>query len=243
MEGPTLIILKEEIKAFKGKKILAVSGNTKIEKERFKNKTVKDFKSWGKHFLICFDTFFVRIHFLIFGSYRVNEQREGRIPRLSLVFKNGELNFYTCSIKIIEGDPDETYDWEVDVMSDKWNAKKALASLKKIKDTMVCDALLDQNIFAGVGNIIKNEVLFRIKIHPESLVGALQPKQLKSLVEEARNYSFEFYKWKKIYQLRKHWLIYKKKKCPRCKIPVITKHTGKGKRYSFYCGNCQEKAT
>ena len=26
---------------------------------------------------------------------------------------------------------------------------------------LVCDALLDQNIFAGVGNIIKNEVLYQ----------------------------------------------------------------------------------
>ena len=241
MEGPSLIILKEEIKSFKGKKILEVSGNTKIEKERFKNKTIRDFKSWGKHFLICFDGFFVRIHFLMFGSYRVNEKKEERTPRLSLVFKNGELNLYTCSVKIVEGDPGDVYDWEVDVMSESWNPKKALASLKKMKGTMVCDALLDQNIFAGVGNIIKNEVLFRIKIHPETLVGALKSKQLKNVVEEAKNYSFDFYEWKKIYQLRKHWLIYKKRKCPRCEIPVITKHTGKGQRYSFFCENCQEK--
>lgn len=243
MEGPSLIILKEEVKAFKGKKILEVSGNTKIEKGRFKNKTVRDFKSWGKHFLICFDNFFVRIHFLMFGSYRVNEKKAERIPRLSLFFKNGEINFYTCSIKIVEGEPDAFYDWEVDVMSDEWNQKKALVSLKKSKDIMVCDALLDQNVFAGVGNIIKNEVLFRIKIHPENLVSELQSKQLKKLVEEARNYSFDFYNWKKIYQLRKHWLIYKKRKCPTCKIAVSTKHTGKGKRYSFFCENCQKKAT
>lgn len=240
MEGPSLVILKEEIKAFKGKKIIAVSGNTKIEKERFKNKTVRDFKSWGKHFLICFDDFFVRVHFLMFGSYRVNEKKEERSPRLSLVFKNGELNFYTCSVKIVEEDPDEVYNWEADVMSDKWNAKKALASLKKMQDTMVCDALLDQNIFAGVGNIIKNEVLFRIKVHPEALVGSLTSGQLKKLAEEARNYSFDFYKWKKIYQLRKHWLIYKKRKCPGCGIAVTARHTGKGKRYSFFCENCQK---
>jgi endonuclease-8 len=240
MEGPSLVILIEEIRSFRGKKIIEVSGNTKIEKERFKNKTVRDFKSWGKHFLICFDGFFVRIHFLMFGSYRINEKKEERTPRLSLVFKNGEVNFYTCSVIIIEGDPGEVYDWEVDVMSGKWNEKKALASLKKMKDRMVCDVLLDQNIFAGVGNIIKNEVLFRIKVHPEALVGDLKPKQLKELVQEARNYSFDFYKWKKIYQLRKHWLIYKKRKCPRCEIPVITRHTGKGKRYSFFCENCQK---
>lgn len=243
MEGPSLVILQEEVKAFKRKKILGVSGNTTIDKEKFKNKTVRDFKSWGKHFLICFNGFYARIHFLMFGSYRVNEKKEERTPRLSLIFKNGEINFYTCSVKIIQGHPDDMYDWEVDVMSDKWNAKKALSSLKKMKETMVCDALLDQNIFAGVGNIIKNEVLYRIKVHPEALIGSLQTKQLRSLVQEARNYSFDFYEWKKIYQLRKHWLIYKKRKCPRCEIPVVTKHTGKGKRYSFFCENCQPKTT
>ncbi|MGJ9419020.1 hypothetical protein ACHAC9_14805 [Massilia sp. CMS3.1] len=26
--------------------------------------------------------------------------------------------------------------------------------------------LLDQDIFSGVGNVIKNEVLFRIRVHP-----------------------------------------------------------------------------
>ncbi len=243
MEGPSLIILKEEVKGFLGKKIIEVSGNTKIEKEKFKNKIIKDFKSWGKHFLICFDGFFIRIHFLMFGSYRINEKKEDRIPRLSLVFKKGEINLYTCSVKIFDEEPDQMYNWEQDVMSSVWNPTKALALLKKMKDRMVCDVLLDQNIFAGVGNIIKNEVLYRIKIHPETLISDLKSKQLKNLVEEARNYSFDFYEWKKIYQLRKHWLIYKKRKCRRCEIPVVTKHTGKGKRYSFYCENCQQKPT
>ena len=35
------------------------------------------------------------------------------------------------------------------------------------------DALLDQDVFAGAGNIIKNEVLHRIRVHPESPVGRL----------------------------------------------------------------------
>lgn len=243
MEGPSLVILKEEIKAFKGKKILKVSGNTTIEKERFINKTVRDFECWGKHFLICFDDCFVKIHFLMFGSYRVNEIKEERTPRLTLTFKKGEINFYTCSVKIIENDPHEVYDWKVDVMSTKWDPKNALTSLKKMKETMVCDALLDQNIFAGVGNIIKNEVLFRIKVHPQRLIGELKSNQLKNLIKEARNYSFDFYEWKKIYQLRKHWLVYKKRKCTTCKRPVTAKHTGKGKRYSFFCDYCQELPT
>ena len=52
-------------------------------------------------------------------------------------------------------------------MNENWNAAKARKKLKAIPKTLVCDALLDQTIFAGVGNIIKNEVLFRIKVHPK----------------------------------------------------------------------------
>ena len=47
--------------------------------------------------------------------------------------------------------------------------------LKLQPDTLVCDALLDQDLFAGVGNIIKNEVLFRTRVHPESTIGDLPP--------------------------------------------------------------------
>ena len=60
----------------------------------------------------------------MFGSYRVNETKEDRIQRLSPGFKRGEINFYTCSVKIVEGNPNDVYDWDVDVMSDKWNSKR-----------------------------------------------------------------------------------------------------------------------
>jgi len=123
-EGPSIIILKEEVQIFKGKKVLQVSGNTKTEKERLHSKKIIDFKSWGKQFLICFDGFFVRIHLLLFGSYRVNEKKGNTAPRLHLEFKNGELNFYSCSVKIIDGDPVDFYDWETDTMSDQWNNPK-----------------------------------------------------------------------------------------------------------------------
>jgi endonuclease-8 len=104
---------------------------------------------------------------------------------------------------------------------------------------MACDALLDQNIFAGVGNIIKNEVLFRIRLHPESLVGNVPEPVINELIAEARNYSFDFLEWKKAFVLKKHWLAHTKKTCPRCNIPFVKKYAGKTKRRSFFCTNCQ----
>ncbi|CAD0008140.1 DNA-formamidopyrimidine glycosylase family protein [Flavobacterium salmonis] len=210
-EGPSIVILKEAVQQFSGQNIIDVSGNSSIDILRLKNKTILEFKSWGKHFLICFDDFTVKIHMLMFGTYLINEKKE-TIPRLRLVFTNGEINFYTCSIKILEGDINLYYNWEEDVMSENWNPEKAKKSLDKIPNKMICDALLEQDIFSGVGNIIKNEVLYRCKIHPESLVGKIPLEDIQKLIDESVIYSFQFLDWKKKYELKKHWLAHTKKK-------------------------------
>ena len=238
-EGPSIVILKEQVTPFLGKTIERVSGNTTIEKERLLHQRIEDFRSWGKHFLVEMPDFSLRVHFMLFGSYRINEQKSWAVPRLSLGFDQGELNFYACSVRFIEEPLDLVYDWWADVMSPHWDPKLALRRLKARPDTLVCDALLDQDLFAGVGNIIKNEVLFRIRVHPLSTVGALPPKKLRELVEQARQYSFDFLEWKKQFVLRKHWLAHTKRTCPRCNIPLKKAHLGRTNRRSFWCDNCQ----
>jgi len=238
-EGPSIILLKEAVTQFTGKKIIAVSGNSKIDQGLLLNNKVIEFKSWGKHFLICFKGLTLRVHFLMFGSYRINEEKPDRPVRLNLTFKNGEINFYTCSLQYLQGDLNTYYDWSTDIMNDEWDPKKAKAKLKQQPETYVCDALLEQDIFAGVGNIIKNEVLYRIKVHPESIIKKLPAPKLNKLIEEARTYSFQFLDWKRNYELKKHWLAHTKKLCLRCNHPIIRKYTGVKNRRSFICSNCQ----
>jgi endonuclease VIII len=238
-EGPSLVIVKEQLQQFKGKKIIAVAGNTKIDKDRMLNKKLVDIRTWGKHLLLSFKDFSVRIHFLMFGTYRVNEKKDAP-PRLSLGFSKGEINFYTCSVKIIEDPLDEIYDWSADVLSDNWDPKAARKKLKALPKVLVTDALLDQNIFAGVGNIIKNEVLYRIKVHPKTMLGALPPRKLTELINEARNYSFDFLRWKKEYTLKKHWLAHTKKTCQRDGDKIHKEYLGTTKRRTFFCNTCQK---
>jgi endonuclease-8 len=54
-EGPSIVILKELASPFECKKVISVTGNSKTEKECALGQTVIAFKSWGKHFLICFE--------------------------------------------------------------------------------------------------------------------------------------------------------------------------------------------
>ncbi len=237
-EGPSILLVREALQSLIGKKVIAAKGNSKIEKSRLINQKIVDIRSWGKHLLICFEGFTLRIHFLMFGTYLVNERKPTPL-RLSLCFKNDELNFYTCSIQIIDEPLDEVYDFSADVLNDLWSSRKASSKLKAIPEINVSDALLDQQIFAGVGNIIKNEVLFRIRVHPKSIVGNLPPKLKTAMIREARNYSLDFLKWKRKFELKKHWLIYTKKICPRDHAPVYKEHIGRTKRRTFYCEKCQ----
>jgi len=237
-EGPSIILLKEAIQSFNGKKVLKAEGYAKIDFSVFSNKKIIDIKTWGKHLLLCFDNFFVRVHLLMFGSYRINERKKTN-PKLSLQFKKDELNFYAGDVKLSEENPDEVYDWSADIMNDQWNAKKAIKKLEETPSLLICDCLLDQQIFSGVGNIIKTEALFRAKLHPKNKVGKIPPKAMKLLLSETRKYSFDFLKWKKEGTLKQHWLVYSKKICPRCEIPLHKEILGKTKRRTFFCNNCQ----
>ena len=238
-EGPIIVILKEAVQQFNGQTILNASGDGKyIDAGFLKGQNITDFKSWGKHFLICLPTFTVQVHLMMFGSYRINEHSDKQ-ARLHLQFENGELNFYACVLHLIETPLDDVYDWSADVLSPVWDAKKAIKKLREQPELLACDALMDQQLFAGVGNIIKNEVLFRTRIHPLSLVNKLPAKKLKEMIAEAVNYSFDFLKWKKEKTLSRHWEAYHRKICPRNHIPFHKKDTGKSHRASYYCDACQ----
>ena len=196
----------------------------------------------GQVFLLQFDGFALRIHFLLFGSHRITERKPApSAPRLSLGFSRGqELNFYACSVKFIEGDLDEAYDFIGDVMNDAWSAPRARRKLKLQPATLVADALLDQDVFAGVGNIIKNEVLHRIRVHPQSTIGALAPRKLGEMIKQARVYSFDFYEWKKAHVLKKHYQVHTRTICPRDGNRLShARHLGRVQRRAFWCDVCQ----
>ncbi len=240
-EGPSIVILKEAILPFVGQKVLNVRGNSKAGIERINGTVITKIRSFGKQLLITLDSdITIRIHFMLYGSYSINERKD-RIERLGLDMEMGEINFYACSVRFLEGDISKMYDWKADVMNDKWSAAAVRKKLQNLKDELACDALLNQDVFAGVGNIIKNEVLFRQKIQPESLIGNIPQRRLNAMIKDARDYSFQFKEWKKEFVLRKNWLVHTKKECPRCKIPIIRKqHLGKTKRRAFYCEKCQK---
>jgi endonuclease-8 len=95
MEGPSLALAAEQLRPFRKKTVLEASGNTKLDKAIFVGREVKDIFSWGKHLVLQFDSFALRIHFMLWGTFEAQvdgvwvtgDYRRARVPRLALSFE------------------------------------------------------------------------------------------------------------------------------------------------------------
>jgi endonuclease-8 len=249
MEGPSLYLAEKQLQPFKGKKVLEVSGNSKIGIERLLNQKVGDIFSWGKHLVFQFDDFAIRVHFMLFGTFEAEiegewvtgDYRRTKEPRLALNFENGQIKMYNCSIKLFE-DPaiKQSYDFSSSIMSEKWNSKQAFSKVKKQPDEEIADMLLDQDVFAGVGNMIKNEVLSIVKVNPKRNIKDIEDQKLKEIIEVANSFSWQFYKWRQKFELTKHLKVHRRAVCPHCGERLTREKTGKRQRWAYFCPLCQQ---
>ena len=250
MEGPSLFLASEQLQPFIGKRIEEVRGNAKIEKERCEGQVVKDVFNHGKQLFMQFDTFALRTHFMLFGTYEADVEGKqvtgdyvrSHLPRLALTFPNGELRLFNCSVRYVESaNVYNELDFSTDVLSRLWNASKALAALRSRGEEQIGDVLLDQEVFAGVGNIIKNEVLSLVRIRPDALVGNISVARRKEIISIARSFSQQFLRWRRVFQLKQHLLVHQKVNCPHCGGELAHEKMGQKQRMAHYCPRCQKK--
>lgn len=250
MEGPSLHLAAEQLQPFVGRRILRVSGNSKIGISRLRRQRVNDIFAWGKHLVLQFDAFALRVHFMLWGTFAATvkgvsvtgDYRRVSPPRLVLGFSNGALLVWSSSLRFVEGaDVKATYDFRADVLSSSWDPAGALRKLRRHPTAQIADVLLDQSIFAGVGNIIKNEVLFRTRTSPFARVRDLPSARVKAIVADARTFSFKFLELRRQFALRKNLEIYGRSTCPSCTNKVRRRIHGDRQRRSFYCERCQPR--
>ena len=237
-EAPTILLLCEDAKQFIGKKVTAVDGSVKPEiRAKIQGKNVINVKTFGKQLLIVFPDFTISVHLMLFGSFTINTEKPGKLT-LGLAFNTGNLNFYASVVKLIEEPIDEVFDWRTEVMNEKFDTKLALKNLSEHPETVIVDALINQHIFTGVGNKIRNEVLFRVMVHPLSKVKAIPLAKRKEIIDDCVKFSFEMLEWKRNGVMDESLVIYKRKECPRDKMPVL--HEKLGSRTIHFCEKCQE---
>ena len=234
-----MVFLKELTSQFVNQPVLKAEGSAAgIPFDEVAGRVLTAVETFGKELLFCFPGFALRVHLMLFGKYVLNGELDRELV-LGLAFPGGFLNFYACRCSLLREPLAGLYDWRTDVMHPSFDADGAVAKLAARPERLVCEALLDQHVLAGVGNGIKNESLFLSRVHPLSLVGAVPRAVLKRLVLTCVRFSFEYLRWKRE-GAGEPWQVYRQKACPRDHIPLRAEKLGKSGRSCYYCYKCPQ---
>ena len=161
--------------------------------------TIDKVRSAGKHLLMHFSGGLVlRTHMRMNGSwhiYRPGERwrRSARDMRVLVATADFEAIGFNIPVAefIKEGDLAKhkiLTRLGPDALEAHFDRDEAVRRLRSRPALPVADALLDQRLMAGLGNVYKSEVLFACRIHPFVTVAALDDLALGRLVDASRKF-------------------------------------------------------
>lgn len=191
-EGPSILHLRTQLLPFKNKIVQKAGGYGPMPTGWLKGKKLLDIQTWGKHLLLIFSGGTVRVHLGLFGDLLVDERK--KVNRsFFLEFAKGEINGYVVRAEKLEAPVDEVYDWRTDILSEAFDAAYVKSLLKEHSAKPIETLLIDQNIFTGSGNIIRNEALYHAGIHPMSITGKIPQAKLTRLTKEVVKFARRWY--------------------------------------------------
>jgi endonuclease-8 len=132
-----------------------------------------------------------------------------------------------------------------DLLGERFDAAAAAARFQREPYLPLGEALLDQRLACGIGNVYKSEVLFLEALDPWRHVIDTQPATLAAVLERARglmlrNLGPELRRTRRGLDADRYW-VYERNgaPCRRCDTPIAMARQGDMGRSTYYCAACQ----
>jgi len=222
--------------------------NLKALTPAFQKVRIERVEAHGKQFRIHLpDERVLLIHLMMWGSwrfYRKDEPWDKPLERARVIFHTDAHTAVVFSAPVIKllafSELQNHPHWGnlgPDPLRSDFSSKEFFRRLEQDPSREIGEALLDQQVIAGVGNILRIEILFKSHIHPRRSIGSLSKKEKTELLR----WIFKlFEKWVKQIGRQSHWIqIYRRsgKPCPKCGTPV--EFFRQGGRITYACPTCQ----
>jgi endonuclease VIII len=184
------------------------------------------------------------------GSWKVNPvskpSRAGH--RIRIILEAGDVQAAGIDLGVLEvleraHDTDVVSHLGPDLLGDDWDPRAAAANLVADPDRPLAEALLDQRVMAGVGNVYCNELCFVTGYLPTTPVDSV--KDPLRMVQRARDMLWlNRSRWGRATtgdtrRGRELWVYDRAgQPCRRCGTPIESDSSGE--RVSFWCPVCQK---
>jgi endonuclease-8 len=264
-EGDTIFRAARTLRhALEGETVTAVATNVgqvrALGEQRLVGQTVGAVESHGKHLLIWFSPSDLALHshMRMTGSWHLYRHGDRwRRPRHLLRFRLETaqwlaLCFSAPVIELLSADQVARHPSLAalgpDALEEDPDLDEVRRRLDAVGDATIGEALLDQRVMAGVGNVYRNEVLFIHRVDPWTLVAEVDTETRDALLETAirllrRNV--------RPGQVRRtatgaagmgddlHVYGRHRRPCPRCQRPIAVARQGELGRLTYWCRSCQ----
>lgn len=230
---------------------------------KLEGSTVTNISRRGKYIVITTDKGYLLLHLGMTGHLRVldeNEPRQlhdhfevvttaGKVVRLNDVRRFGLVLYFTLDNSPYSNEP--LRDLGPEPFSDDFNVDYLFKKLSCLKKS-IKQALMDNAVVVGVGNIYASEVLFTSKISPERKANKVTSKECETLVSNIRKILSESIKKGgttirdfsgadgKLGYFVQNLFVYghEGEPCKICNTPI--KSIVQGQRSTFFCPHCQK---
>ena len=209
-EGPEIRRIRDKIhKVLVGKEIIESNfyyERIKDREEFFKNKKIKDITTKGKAMLIRFNNEWTMYsHNQLYGRWTVNLNTTNIKSKraLRVVFKTRKHTVRLWSatdIDLLPTAEEEGHSYLKKIGPDILNETCSLELIerrlksKNFQKKKASTLMLDQTVFAGIGNYLRSEILFDAKIHPDDRPIDLDKTRITKWAKSIKDISLLAYK-------------------------------------------------
>jgi endonuclease-8 len=124
-----------------------------------------------------------------------------------------------------------------DVLGPEFDPETARIRLQASPARELGEALLDQRLIAGIGNIFKSEACFVARLNPWRGVGELGDAELERVLKAGQQLMRE-----SVESGRPSRTVYHRagQPCPACGTPIAARGQGDANRRTYWCPRCQK---
>ena len=205
--------------------------------ERLDGKTLEAVEAIGKNLLLRFEGGVVlRSHLRMNGRWRVEERGARRTGRPWLVLRGPEHEAVLWNGPVLELRADAARRLGPDILAAHADLAAMAANIRRDGGRAIGDALLDQRLVAGIGNMWKAEALWHARVSPWAAVAAVSDDELHAVLTEAERLLRA-----SVDGTRPIRRVYGRagRPCPRCRTPIRSRGQGEANRTAYWCPKCQ----
>src|SRR5438105_778186 len=243
-EGDALHRAAQQLQALVGEAVAVEAPHPRAQAtgvaERLDGRVLEAVEARGKNLLLRFEGGYVlRSHLRMNGSWRVLPGDAETLGRPWLVLRGANRQAVLRGGSVLELTDRATRRLGPDILARPPDFEAILERFRRADQRReLGDALLDQRLVAGIGNLWRAEALWSVQLSPWRRLAETTDEELRAVLADAARLMQA-----SLHGKRGDRKVYRRagRPCPRCATTIASRGQGDDNRIAYWCPTCQPK--